>query len=367
VEPLAGPGADRRAEPPASVAAGAENEVSLQRARARALQLIRSFFGARDHLEVDTPLLSASLIPESPIEAFATRYLGEAPEGAAGPGTLYLVPSPELWMKRLILGGSGSIFQLCRCFRNAERLGALHHPEFTMLEWYTLGADYRRAMGTAEELLGFLREGLQIDPVLHLRSGELDCRAPFRRLSMEEAFHDKLGLPLAELGGREQLAAAARRRGLTVTGQDSWADLFHKLFLAFVEPELPADRPLLLYDYPAAVPTLARRRPGTPWAERWELYLGTVEVANCYTEETDPAALQAFFDSEERHKRRAAVPYPADRELLELMRGGFPLTAGTALGVDRLLMVLLGALSVQQVLPFSSEQLRVRGGSGRRP
>jgi lysyl-tRNA synthetase class 2 len=139
-----------------------------------------------------------------------------------------------------------------------------------------------------------------------------------------------------------------------VSAGDSWADLFHKLFLSFVEPGLPSEHPLLLFDFPAAIPTLARRKPGTPWAERWELYLAGIELANCYTEATDPEQVADFFRSQSEAKKEAREPHRVDRELAKTLSEKLPPCSGVALGVDRLLMILLERDSVGEVNAFAS-------------
>jgi lysyl-tRNA synthetase class 2 len=333
--------------------------VNLQvlRNRAKLIELIREFFRDRGYLEVDTALLSPSLIPESSLEVFATRYRprhGQERE-------YYLIPSPELWMKRLIAAGAGSIFQICKSFRNSEPATHIHNPEFTMLEWYTLEAGYLQSIDITERLFAHLMAGLPLEPVLVVGDRRVDCSQPFLRLSMSQAFANQLQVDLRQIieSGREALADVAGSIGLAATEQDREEDLFHKIFLSAVEPHLPADRALILYDYPALIPTLARRKAGTPWAERWELYVAGLEVANCYSEETDPEAYEDFYRSQGRAKERGLVPHPSDRELLRMIRElGFPRCSGVALGLERLFMLLLGQVSIGTVLPFGASAPR---------
>jgi len=317
--------------------------------RAAILQGLREFFIREEYLEVETPILSPRLIPESSLEVFSTEYRRRGGE----PVALYLIPSPELWMKRILAAGVPRIFQLTKCFRNHEEAGPLHQPEFTMLEWYALQADYLDQAALLEGLFQYLFRKLEREPLLEFRNRRIDCHPPFLRLSMQEAFALNLGLDLARLTGLEEITACAREREVPVTDQDSWADIFHKLFLTFVEPGLPAQRPLLLCDYPCGVPTLARKKAGTPWAERWELYLAGVEVANCYSEETDGAAVGEFFAREGRRKATAVVPHPADLRFLEIFSAKLPPCAGVALGVDRLVMAFTGQETIQGVNYFS--------------
>ena len=164
---------------------------------------------------------------------------------------------------------------------------------------------------------------------------------------MAEAFRGELGLELGALAELPALAEAARRLEVPVSADDSWADLFHKIFLSFVEPGLPAGAPLVLLDYPAGVPTLARRSGS--WAERWELYLAGIEVANCYTEATDPAEIEGFFRAQSQAKLSAREPHRVDWELAAALQAGLPACSGAALGVDRLLLALLDEDCVARV------------------
>jgi lysyl-tRNA synthetase class 2 len=313
--------------------------LEVLRRRSEVLHLIRLFFRRLRYLEVDTPLLSPALIPESSLEVFRTT--------ASRGEELYLIPSPELWMKRLLAEGSGSLFQLCHAFRNHEPESPLHSREFTMLEWYTAGAGYLESITVTEQLASFLLERMGLDPILHFRGRRLDCTPPFRRLTMAEAFRGQLGLELEGLAGLPALAEAARRLEVPVSADDSWADLFHKIFLSCVEPGLPAGGPLVLLDYPAGVPTLARSSGF--WAERWELYLGGIEVANCYGEATAPAEIERFFRAQSQAKLSSREPHRADWELAAILQKGLPRCSGVALGVDRLLMLLLDQESVAKV------------------
>jgi lysyl-tRNA synthetase class 2 len=226
-----------------------------------------------------------------------------------------------------------------------------------MLEWYTPEADYLQSIDTTEQLFAHLMAGLSLESVLVHGERRVDCSPPFLRLSVSEAFADLLQIDLGRLieTGRQALADVARRIGVSVTREDREQDLFHKIFLSAVEPHLPAERALILYDYPAVIPTLARRKPGTPWAERWELYVAGVEVANCYSEETDLQTHEAFYSGQEQAKRAALVPHPSDRGLLRTIGElGFPVCSGVALGLERLFMLLLGEDSIAPVLPFGA-------------
>jgi len=306
--------------------------------RAAMLNQMRDFFNNRGFLEVETPLLSPHLIPESSIENFRSELV--SPYGENKP--LFLIPSPEIWMKQLLAMGSGDIYQICKSFRNSEQISPVHNPEFTMLEWYKTGISASDNIKICEDLVSALT-GSATPP---------ECRSPFRTMSMEEAFREFAGFSLEEnmdaaaLEARLDLHQIPRREG------ESWEVLFHKLFLTLVEPELPADRPLVLRDYPSRLATLAAEIPGTPWSDRWELYMKGIEIANCYTEETRFDKIKAYYTKESKEKSEAAlVPVVTSMEWVENMRD-FPSSSGTAVGVDRLLSVLMGDKSIQGVILF---------------
>ncbi len=323
-------------------------DLRMMQTRARILTNIRDFFRNRGYLEVDTPILAPGLIPESTIENFRTELVNPYHPGRA----LYMVPSPEIWMKRLLAGGTGNIFQIGHAFRNSESLGNQHSPEFTMLEWYTVDATYQDSIQTTEELIRTL---VELELAELQAAGEVYLSRllpPFVRLSMAEAFRIHARVNLEECIEAEELTEEARKLGLTPRDDDSWQELFNRIFLTFVEPNIGRERPTVITDFPAQVATLARAIPETPWSERWELYMEGRETANCYTEETDPEAVRRFFDSETAEKETALVKVEIDEDFPELFTRGFPACSGVALGVDRLIMALTGAPDIKGVIFF---------------
>ena len=348
-------------------------DLELLRFRARTLQSLRRFFIDRGYLELDTPALSADLIPETCLEVFKTDYTAPRTNGAQTT-ELYLVPSPEIYIKKIIARHKTDVFQISKCYRNAESCGRIHSPEFTMLEYYTMNADYRASMRITEDLFDFLLpppakgQNRSADP--ENRSAE-SCgkdpwdflRPPFIRLRMDDAFERYAGFRLSEHASVKSLAQQARRLNLSETAAssfDTWGidDLYELIFVQAVEPALPQEKPVFLTDYPAFVPCLAKDVPGTEndkplWKERWELYACGIELANCYTEETDAEKVRAYFESERRLKEKnALVVHKTDTSYWELFRS-FPPCSGVAMGADRLIALLSGRKSIEPVLPFS--------------
>ncbi len=305
--------------------------------RAQLLARVRDFFAQREVLEVETPLLSRAAATDPQLESFVTRYTGP---GAPGGQSLYLHTSPEFPMKRLLAAGSGPIYQVCKVFRNGEA-GRLHNPEFTLLEWYRPGFDHLRLMDEVEALV---RHALA--PWCELGAGE--------RLSYRDAFLRHAGLD-PHAADCTQLAACAAVHGIhppeADLNLDGWRDL---LLTHVIEPQLGRGGPMFLYDYPASQAALARIHPGAPaLAERFELYIEGVELANGYHELGDENAQRARFTADLTVRRAAGQhEVPIDERLLGALTHGLPDCAGVALGVDRLLMLAAGARSLEEVLAF---------------
>jgi elongation factor P--(R)-beta-lysine ligase len=311
------------------------------RLRAELLSRIRAFFAARGVLEVDTPALSASTIPDPNIHSFATRYQGPGPRHGAA---LYLHTSPEFPMKRLLAAGSGDIYQIARVFRDGEA-GRRHNPEFTLLEWYRVGWDHHRLMDEVASLVGELLPE--------------SARQPAWRFSYRELFRRHLDLDpfrasVAELIACAETQGVVAPTGLTNDAPDPWLDL---LLTHCIEPRLPPERLVFVHDYPSTQAALARIRPDDPpVAERFELYLGGIELANGFHELADPVEQRCRFERDNRLRaERGLPPIPLDEQLLAALEH-LPDCAGVALGVDRLLMLAAGKRQLDEVLAFPFER-----------
>ncbi len=308
--------------------------------RARMLEGTRAFFSLRGVLEVETPVLSVAGTPDPALAGFTTRYTGPRhPRGQA----LYLHTSPEFPMKRLLAAGSGSIYQIARVFRDGEA-GRLHNPEFTMLEWYRVGFDHHRLMDETAELVAELL-------------GTSIPLGPPERLTCREAFERHAGLDPHRASVRDYIAAAdahglAIPPGLHAQPSDApWRDF---LLIHLVEPMLGPGRLTFLYDYPVSQASLARIRPGTPpVAERFEVYLNGIELANGFHELADATEQRARFERQRRERTALGLSaVPTDEHLLAALATGLPDCAGAALGFDRLVMLAAGARAVGEVIAF---------------
>ena len=291
--------------------------------RARMVQAIRQFFIERDYLEVETPLLLSALAPEVHINPITA-------------GDRYLHPSPELCMKRLLAADYSRIFQISKCFRGGER-GDLHLPEFTLLEWYRVGIDYRSLMRECETLILRLAEDLGFGEKIPFQGKEVDLRSPWEKISVDEAF----------------------KRFTSLTPENALKKrCFDEVMVNDIEPHLGVTSPTFLYDYPAALAALARLRPDNQrLAERFEIYLGGVELANGFSELTDPEEQRIRFERDQKERHGLGKPeYPVAERFLDSLEY-MPEAAGIALGVDRLAMIFTDQRKIDDVVAFTPEEV----------
>ncbi|MCK5340422.1 MAG: EF-P lysine aminoacylase GenX [Desulfobulbaceae bacterium] len=291
--------------------------------RAVFIQAIRRFFIDRGYLEVDTPVRIPAPAPEAYIE----------PEPADG---WFLQTSPELCMKRLLAQGFPKIFQICKCFRRSER-GHRHLPEFTMLEWYRTGIDYLDLMEECEELFRFLDQKINAGRGIEEDGRIIPLTSPWERLRVEDAFGMYADMSVQDALDRDQ---------------------FDKVLTARIEPKLGMKRPVFLYDYPARLGALARVKENDPQvAERFEIYISGMELANGFSELTDADEQRSRF-AREREKISALGrdPGPMPEKFLDAL-AAMPEASGIALGVDRLAMLFSGAKKIDDVVSFTPEAL----------
>jgi elongation factor P--(R)-beta-lysine ligase len=312
------------------------------RARQSFYASLRDSLGRLGYLEVETPCLVPAPGMELHIAAFETRFVPETDIGQAR--SLYLHTSPEYAMKRLLAEGSGPLFQLCKVFRNGE-VSRTHNPEFTLLEFYRPQSDMLGAMADLETALASADRALEANGFF--------ARTPYERLTVREAVRRAVGVDLSLHADVASLQAAARSVGVEAKDGDRFEDVFFRLFLERIEPGLGRERPTFLTEYPAAMASLARLKPTDPSvAERFELYAHGLELANGFSELTDGVEQRRRLVEEQAQRRGAGRPvYPLDEAFLEAV-GRMPPSGGVAVGLDRLLMLLLGAESISDVLLF---------------
>ncbi len=319
--------------------------------RNRIQAAFRGFFAARGFVEVDTATLQTSPGNEAHLHAFATEAVGLS--GSRTP--LYLHTSPEFACKKLLAAGETRIACFAHVYRNRER-GPLHHPEFTMLEWYRAGEGYEALMKDCAALLALAAETAGTRTLAY-RGRRADPFQEPERLSVAEAFRRFAGIDLLgsidESGAtdRDHLAASLRGAGIRVAEDDTWSDLFSRVIVERVEPHLGLGRATILDEYPVAEAALARPTARDPRvAERFEFYACGVELANAFGELTDPDEQRRRFEAEMREKMRVyGESYPVDEDFLAAL-GHMPDASGIALGFDRLVMLAAGASRIDQVI-----------------
>ncbi len=307
-------------------------------ARARIVRAVRGWFEGQGFLEVATPARVCSPGQEVHLDAIAAgRSDGQAH---------WLITSPEYHLKRLVADGLSPIFEICRCWR-ADESGPHHRTEFTMLEWYRANAPLEVLAADCEALVAVAVQAAGRGPLA------LGLGAPFARTTVKELFARHIGLSLTGAETAAELRAAAQSAGVGVGAATAWDDIFYQLFLDRIEPELARSEPTFVFDWPAPLGALARPHPRDPrLVERFELYAGGLELANAFGELTDPVEQRRRFEEEAaiRAARGKAV-YPIDEALLAALPQ-MPPTAGIALGLDRLIMLALGARDISEVQAF---------------
>jgi elongation factor P--(R)-beta-lysine ligase len=318
-------------------------------ARARIVTALRGWFAENGFVEVETGALQVSPGNETHLHAFATTLV--TPGGGASP--LYLRTSPEFACKKLLAAGERRIVEFAKVFRNRER-GVLHHPEFTLIEWYRVGEPYETLMADCAAMLAQAAEAAGSKD-LSFRGRSADPFAAPERLTVAEAFTRYAGIDLlATLTGgkpdREALARAATAAGIRIAADDLWGDIFSRVLVERVEGRLGIGRATILDRYPALQAALARPAADPRVAERFELYACGVELANGFGELTDPVEQRARLEREMAEKERIyAERYPLDEDFLAAV-AAMPQACGIALGLDRLVMLATGAARIEQVL-----------------
>lgn len=291
--------------------------------RAAVYTALRRFFTRHGYLEVETPLRIPAPLPEAHIDALPS-------------GTWYLQPSPEALMKQLLAAGLPRIFQICKCFRQGER-GRRHLPEMTMLEWYTAHEDYSHMMAQCEAMICFVAKEVKSANRIQYQGRTVDLRPPWPRLAVAEAFEAYAGMTMAQ--------ALARERFDEIMGLE-------------IEPQLGWEQPLILYDYPAQCGALARFKDHRrDLVERFELYIGGLELCNAFSELTDVQEQSRRFENEAGLRQTLGKPaYPHPEAFIKALPN-MPEATGNALGIDRLLMLLADTDSIDDVVAFVPEDL----------
>ncbi|NTU46291.1 EF-P lysine aminoacylase GenX [Candidatus Roizmanbacteria bacterium] len=310
----------------------------------RATAATREYLATNGYLELELPVLSPVLIPESYLEIFETQY-----RFLDHKEPLYLAPSPELFMKRVLAYQKLNCFSLGKAFRNGETNSSRHAPEFTMLEFYKLGADY---LGIADELLHLMQhiaEQLFQSHSIVYQGKEISLKQ-WEQVSVTEAFERYAGIDSAELFDTKLFVQKAEKKGYTTAGF-SYEDIFSQIYAQEIEPHLGKNGyPTLLYDYPKEFAALAKLNPDGKTAQRFEFYIDGIELGDCYTELTDWQEQQERFLSEqEKRKENGLIAHPTDEGFIAALQHGLPPCAGIAIGFERLAMIFANVSSIHEL------------------
>ncbi len=311
--------------------------------RAQVIRAIRRYLDERGFLEVETPTLQP-IYGGAAARPFTTYY-------HALDQTFYLRISDELYLKRLIVGGYDRVYEICKDFRN-EGIDARHNPEFTMLEFYVAYADYRDIMDMCEELIAYAAQEALGTLQIPWGTQTIDLTPPWTRLSLREAIRRYTGIDFLEVSDQPTLYARAKELGADVQPDTVWPRILDELLKTFVRPNLI--QPTFLYDYPVALSPLAKRKPEDPrLVERFQLFVGGLELANAYTELNDPLdQLFRFLEQARDRARGDEEAMPIDEDFINALMYGMPPTGGFGLGIDRLVMLLTNRQTIREVILF---------------
>ena len=335
--------------------------------REKIIQAIRAFFQKEGFHEVETPLLIPAVIPESYHEVFTTTLLDRNRKTQR----MFLATSPEASLKKLIAAGIGNCFEITKSFRNGETESDLHNPEFTILEWYRMDVGYEAIMRDCENLFLFIQGRLEPKKITKriYQGKSVNLKTPWERISMEQAFIKYACISFDEFTREDaqkmtdmfpvgKIFKIARKKGYSIQESTAWEEIFNQIFLNEVAPYLGRGHPTILYGYPAPLAALSRISTKDPrFAERFELYIEGLELADCYSELTDHAEQKKRFEREcEEIEKQKKTPVIPDMEYIKALEIGLPPCSGIAVGIDRLAMFFTDTSSISdiQLFPYSS-------------
>ncbi|MBI5076835.1 EF-P lysine aminoacylase GenX [Candidatus Falkowbacteria bacterium] len=319
-----------------------------------AVKAMREFFWSRGFSEIETPCLVRCPGQEPYLSPMRTIVHDEHGQSYK----MYLHTSPEFAMKKMLAAGFDKIFYLGKCFRDFESFGGLHNPEFTMLEWYRTGVDYRQIMDETEKMFKFVVIKMKNHRLLSSANARL-VEKKWSRVSMRDLWRERVGVDLNDVLSAKKMAALCRQKGFSAAANERYEDLFYKIFLNKIEPRLGLDAPTIVHNYPASMAALARlSKQDKRYAERFELYFDGLELANAFSELTDAREQARRLRQEQRlRKKLGQEVFPIDKEFINALKSGLPECAGIALGVDRFVQILLGCREINNVLSLPMKRL----------
>jgi len=323
----------------------------IQIKRAEICDLIRYFFKKKGFLEMQTPTLVPSAGQEPYLSPIGVNFRDEKGKKYEG----FLITSPEYSLKKLLAAGFDKMFELARVFREKEGFGGTHNTEFTMLEWYRAKSDYRQIMKDTENLVYFLNKKINKSKHLNYQGNKIDLTTPWLRIKVKEAFSEYAGVNLDKAKTLKSFKTQIKNEDYLA---DDWNSMFYSIFLNEIEPKLPKNKPVIIYNYPLPQASLSKRKGNTFYAERFEVYIGGLELANAFTELTDSKEqLKRLKEEQSLRKKIRADFIPIDKDFLLALKSGLPPSGGIALGLERLQMLLLNIKDINDLLVFPAKQI----------
>jgi lysyl-tRNA synthetase class 2 len=313
--------------------------------KAHILAAIREFFEKEGFLEMDTPTMVTSPDPSPFNEVFESQTGSQK--------RVFFAPSPEFFLKKLLVAGLKNIYQITKAYRDQQEKDPLHLREFTILEWYRNNAAYTDLMADCENLIIFIQKKLAKEKLFY-QGKEIKLTPPWPRISCREAFKKYAKVNLDEFLDKKALKIC-RKKGYQVGEQNSWEELYHQVFLNEIEPHLLKLPAVILYDYPSPLAALSQIKKSDPrFAERFEFYLGGLEMGNGYSELTDPQEQEKRLQADvQTRKTKKMKVFDYDHDFVKALKEGMPKTAGIAVGIDRLVMLFTNASDIREVTPFA--------------
>lgn len=323
--------------------------------RIKILREIRNFFQEKGFDEIDTPCLVRLPGTEPYLDVFETEFF----DLKGDKERMFLITSPEYAMKKLLVAGFTKIFQITKSFRNKETDSQLHNPEFAILEWYRAHADYSDIMVDTIDLVRYLAKKIKGKKFFQYQGKTIDVFADWQILTVAEAFDKYAGISKDIFENAQKFKKAAIEKGYNITEKHSFDDVFFLIFLNEIEPNLGYPVPTILKEYPISMAALSRACPENPnYAERFECYVAGMELANAFSELTDPVEQKKRLEREKRQRQiLEKTDYPVDQSFIDALQSGMPESGGIALGVDRLTMLLTDASDIRDIIFFPHRDL----------
>jgi len=322
------------------------------------IQTIRDFFLQKNFEEIETPTLYPTYPIEPGITLFQTNWYHRHPPSPQNPSPkttpLYLAPSPETHLKKLLVNTPGNYFTFAKAFRN-EPSSPQHNPEFTILEWYELKKDYQDVKKTTQTLIHHLGKKLNSSSCLTYQNQKIDLTPPWPTYSLKQAFQEFADLDLSKNLNFKSIKKTAQNKGYNTENEDEWEPLYNQIFLNEVEPKLlekHKNQPIILNNYPTRLSPLCKPQ-GNGFSQRFEFYIGGIELGDCYTELTDPDFQQKNFQTETAFRLKYNLPtHPYDKQLIKALQKGLPECSGIAIGIDRLAMLFANTTNIADINHF---------------